>query len=230
MLRCFIRIFLVLIVISLAPPVSGEGGDLSDNLPFREWCEETFVDGLRVYEAYKKIAFEIEFAPEGAGADYWQTPLETDMLKRGDCEDVVLLFWSMLPPDMEGAEIVWGWVIDKQAQVWKAHVWYRLIDRKGREYVVEGFSNDWNGIIPVETVQEGETRDSIAVISHITVSELSRRCPEVEDWRICPGFPHWRDLCRINSSFCRIMEELHDVFTRFENQKIKERVLCQVIR
>jgi hypothetical protein len=40
-------------------PYVENGGKLSDNFLYKEWCEETFVDGDCVYEAYKDIAFSV---------------------------------------------------------------------------------------------------------------------------------------------------------------------------
>jgi hypothetical protein len=159
-------------------PYVGDGYDLNDNFLYKEWCEETFDKGNHIYEAYKNIAFNIEYTPE-------PPPIETARLKKGDCEDAVFHFFSQLLPRQTNAEIVWGWVIDKRNGVGWAHVWYQLTDKKGQKYVVEGFSEDWNGIIPMDIVQDTETRKPIFTISHCMVSRLSRLFPEVEDWQMC---------------------------------------------
>ncbi|MCP4369105.1 MAG: hypothetical protein GY797_13480, partial [Deltaproteobacteria bacterium] len=80
--------------------------------------------------------------------------------------DVVSHFFSQLPPNQKNAEIVWGRVIDKKSAVGRAHVWYQLTDKKGQKYVVEGFSRDWNGITPMEIVENTEKRIPILTISH----------------------------------------------------------------
>ncbi len=146
--------------------------DHHENFLYKKWCEETFTNGNHIYEGYKDIAFNIKYAPETPRADNWQTPLETTRLRKGDCEDSVFLFFSHLPPTLENAEIVWGWVIDKH-RVARAHVWYQLKDRDGKEYIVEGFSNDWNGIIPMDIVRQTETRKPILKITHLEASRLS---------------------------------------------------------
>ncbi len=147
--------------------------ELHDNFLYKEWCEETFTNGNYIYKGYKDIAFKIKYAPEAAKTDNWQTPLETIKLKQGDCEDAVFLFFAHLPPTEENAEIVWGWVTDRQLGVARAHVWYQLKDREGKEYIVEGFSNDWNGIIPMEIVERTETREPILKITHLEACRLS---------------------------------------------------------
>ncbi|MCP4255083.1 MAG: hypothetical protein GY775_17095, partial [Candidatus Scalindua sp.] len=43
----------------------------------------------------------------------------------------------------------------------------------GKEYIVEGFSNDWNGIIPMDIVRKTETRNPILKITHLEASRLS---------------------------------------------------------
>ena len=146
--------------------------DRHDNLLYKKWCEETFINGNHIYEGYKKISFSIQYAPEAPETDNWQTPLETTRLEQGDCEDAVFLFFSHLPPSMRNAEIVWGWVIDRH-RVAKAHVWYQLQDVEGKEYIVEGFTNDWNGIIPMDIMRETETRKPILKITHLEASRLS---------------------------------------------------------
>lgn len=146
---------------------------MHDNHHYRKWCEETFVNGNDIYNAYKKIAFDIKYTPEREKIDFWQTPSETARIKRGDCEDAVFLFFSLIPPRQKCAEIVWGWVIDRKNMVAKAHVWYQLKDKKGIEYVVEGFSQDWSGIIPMEVVEIKEIRKPIFIIPHSAVGKLA---------------------------------------------------------
>ena len=103
------------------------------------------------------------------------------MLEQGDCEDSVFLFFSHLPPTMENAEIVWGWVIDRH-RVARAHVWYQLKDGEGKEYIVEGFSNDWNGIIPMDIVRKTETRKPIFKITHLEASRLLTLISRPDSW------------------------------------------------
>ena len=159
-----------------------EAEELYDNFLYKEWCEETFTNGNYIYEGYKDITFNIKYAPEADRTDNWQTPRETIRLEQGDCEDAVFLFFSHLSPTQENAEIVWGWVIDRQNGVAKAHVWYQLIDREGRKYIVEGFSNDWNGIIPMEIVEKTETRKPILKITHLEASRLSTLISRTDSW------------------------------------------------
>lgn len=97
----------------------------------------------------------------------------------------MLYFFSQLPSDQKSAEFVWGWVINNKSAIGRAHVWYELSDKRGNKYIVEGFSNDWNGIIPTEIVQETETRKPIFKISHCMVSKLSSLFPEVRNWQMC---------------------------------------------
>ncbi len=172
-------------------PYVKDGGELNDNFLYKEWCEETFDNGSYIYEAYKNIAFNIEYTPEPNKTDFWQTPLETARLKKGDCEDIVFHFFSQLPPDLKNAGITWGWVIDKRSKVGRAHVWYQLTDKIGQQYVVEGFSKDWNGIIPMEIVENAETRRSIFSVAHSSVSRLASLPLEADGGQIYQLFPHF---------------------------------------
>lgn len=149
-----------------------EENSKKDNLLYKKWCKETFENGEYIYEAYKYIAFNIKYTPESYKTDYWQTPKKTREIKKGDCEDAVFLFFSQLLPNQKNAEIVWGWVIGIQDLVGRAHVWYQLTDKRGNVYIVEGFSKDWNGIIPMEIVKEDEERRSILKVSNIELNSL----------------------------------------------------------
>jgi hypothetical protein len=171
----------------------GEEGKSNDNFLYKEWCEETFDNGSYIYEAYKNIAFNIEYTPEPYKTDFWQTPLETVRLKKGDCEDAVFHFFSQLPPDQRNAEIIWGWIIDKRDAIGTAHVWYQLMDKAGKRYIVEGFSKDWNGIIPMEIVEKTETRRPTFTIVHSSVSRLANLPLETDDEQIWEFFPHFMD-------------------------------------
>jgi len=160
-------------------------GKISNSLQYREWCENTFDNGNHIYEAYKNMTFNIKYTPEPDGEDYWQTPTETATLKNGDCEDTMLYFFSLLPSDVKNAEIAWGWIINKQSLVGRAHVWYQLTDKKGRKYVVEGFADDWSGIIPFNIVLKTEIRKPIFTISHCMFDRLSRELPKGRNWQRC---------------------------------------------
>ncbi len=144
-----------------------------DNYLYEQWCDKTFDNGKYIYAAYKNIAFNIKYKPEANKIDFWQTPIETDRLKNGDCEDAAFLLLSQLPSNHDNAEIVWGWVIDKQSKTTRPHVWCQLIDKKGQKYITEGFSKDWNGIIPMEVAKEFESRKPILTIPHSKVTELT---------------------------------------------------------
>ena len=152
-----------------------------ENSLYKKWCEETFTNGDNIYEGYRDITFNIKYAPEADRTDNWQTPLETVRLGYGDCEDTVFLFFSHLLPTQKNAEIVWGWVIDRHG-IAKAHVWYQLTDRDGKEYIVEGFSNDWDGIIPMSIVKKKETRKPILKITHIEASRLLTLISRPDSW------------------------------------------------
>jgi len=174
-------------------PYPENNGLLQDNLMYKEWCEETFENGKYIYEAYKDIAFNIKYTPEQAKTDIWQTPFETKRSKEGDCEDAVFLFSSHLPSKQRNAMIIWGWVIDKESRVARAHVWYQLIDKVGQLYIVEGFSKDWNGIIPMEIVEETESRKPIFTITHSEVCRLAELTSNPDSWQT---YQSLIDFCR----------------------------------
>ena len=220
-----------------------------DNFLYKEWCEKTFDNGDYIYEAYKNIAFNIEYTPEPDKTDLWQTPLETTRLKKGDCEDAVFLFFSQLPSSQKNAEIIWGWVIDNRNAVGRAHVWYQLIDKRGQQYVVEGFSKDWDGIIPIGIVENTETRKPIFTIVHSSVNRLVNSPLGTEDELLDLFYPQFintlyyhygresigyppdaQDISReyaarhkvfpnTSKEISNILKKLHDLFSRYKRQK-----------
>jgi hypothetical protein len=222
-------------------PYVEDGEKLSDNFLYKEWCEETFDNGKCIYEAYKDIAFNIKYTPEASKTDFWQTPAETARLKKGDCEDAVFLFFSQLPPNQENAEIVWGWVINRQSKIGRAHVWYQLVDKKGQQYIVEGFSNDWNGIIPIEIIEETELRRPIFTILHSTVGRLAGSLPQADNSQFAqslvdtPSSTNFSNhdsgdqpfsqgidallLPNTTKEISNILNKLHELFSRYERQK-----------
>ncbi len=164
-------------------PYPDNNGKLLDNFMYKDWCEETFDNGKYIYEAYKDIAFNIKYTPEQAKTDIWQTPHETNKSKKGDCEDAVFLFTSHLPSVQKNAKIIWGWVFDKGSRIARAHVWSQLTDKAGQQYIVEGFSKAWDGIIPFEIVEKAELRKPIFTITHSELCRLSRLVSKPDSWQ-----------------------------------------------
>lgn len=147
----------------------------SDNFLYRQWCKETFEKGDFVYEGYKKIAFDIKFVPE-KGTDFWQTPIETLRIGSGDCEDAMFLFLDYLAysqDSTDSAKIIWGWVDNKADKTKYAHVWCQLLGRDGREYIVEAYSQGWDGIIPMDYVRNFEERRPIFELSCSEFNKLN---------------------------------------------------------
>lgn len=155
---------------SLPPNATG----IPHNPYYKEWCNNTFVDGSEVYDAYRQIAFNVAYKPEPPKVDLWQTPAETAQIHSGDCEDAILLFHHLLPACYSGGEVIWGFVHDTKEQTAFAHVWFQLYDKNGKAYVVEPFSGDWNGIIPVEMISGHEVRQKIIGIPNAIVSDIMR--------------------------------------------------------
>ena len=167
-------------------------GKLRDNFMYKDWCEETFDNGEYIYEAYKDIAFNMEYIPEQPKTDNWQTPYETRNSKEGDCEDAVFLFESHFASMQKNTKIIWGWVIDKDSRVARAHVWTQLTDRAGEQYIVEGFSKDWDGIVPLKIVEKTELRKPIFSITHTGFCRLFRLVSKPDGWQI---YQSLIDLC-----------------------------------
>ena len=164
-------------------PCTDNNGKPLDNFMYKDWCEETFDNGKYIYEAYKDIAFNIEYTPERPKTDIWQTSYETGKLEKGDCEDAVFLFVSHLVSMQKNTKIIWGWVIDKDSRIARAHVWSQLTDRAGEQYIVEGFSKDWDGIIPLGIVEKNELRKPIFTLTHTEFCRLSSLVSKPDSWQ-----------------------------------------------
>ena len=197
-----------------------------DNQLYKEWCINTFKNGEQIYEAYKEIAFYIDYRAEALKTDYWQTPFETRQSRQGDCEDSVFLFFSKLSElDIDG-DIIWGWVVDGSSSITFAHVWYQLFDKRGSPYIVEGFSKDWNGIIPLETITGLEERVPTLMLSHGQVNHV------VDEMIPIPDYGHgqeaaessedaqfrWSAYFSNTSTIKEIFHKLHDMFIRYREQ------------
>lgn len=203
-------------------PLNGENKDciLPESLLYREWCANTFVNGEQIYEAYKEIAFALKYHADPPKTDYWQTPIETAQWKQGDCEDSVFLFFSQLEKLEIDGEIVWGWVVDKNNLTAFAHVWYQLFDKYGEAYIVEGFSREWNGIIPAELLSKNEERVPTLRLEHATISKVAEE--DAEDFlRPIEQFQYSWNLYAMNNTAAikDIFYKLQDMFGRYNGQK-----------
>lgn len=203
---------------------SPEGNSIPDNPRYREWCINTFNNGEQIYEAYREIAFDIDYRAEPPATDYWQTPGETRQSKKGDCEDSVFLFFSQLSGlDIDG-DVVWGWVEDRGASVVFAHVWYQLFDKRGRAYIVEGFSKEWNGIIPEEMLAVREERIPTLMIRHNQLNHIADKMPPVIDCcqgRECAASSEdgqflWGIYLNNTIIIKEIFQKLQDMFIRYK--------------
>ena len=192
-----------------------ERNNIPDNPLYKEWCIKTFNNGEQIYEAYKEIAFDIDYRAEPPKTDYWQTPAETEQRKQGDCEDSVFLFFSMLSKlDIDG-DVVWGWVVDKNSSVAFAHVWYQLFDKRGRPYIVEGFSKQWNGIIPIEMTASMEERIQTLMLRHNQVNHVvDEMTPKFTESFEDSQFS-WSTYFNNNTIIKEIFQKLHDMFVRY---------------
>ncbi|GJQ58494.1 MAG: hypothetical protein SCALA701_12950 [Candidatus Scalindua sp.] len=217
------------------------GEKANDNILYEKWCEKVFDNGSYIYQAYKDIAFNIEYTPEVKKADFWQSPDETARLKKGDCEDAVFLFYSHLPRDQNNAKIVWGWIVDKESKVGSAHVWYQLVDRKGKQWVVEGFSQGWNGIIPMVEIEKTELRRPIFILPHQAVSSFAGSQDMVNEKKNLSSFgsvdmvnhdsekiPFTQDYTSLSfpnrkREITNIVNKLHELFSRY---KVPQQVIA----
>ena len=206
--------------------VASYSENILDNQPYKEWCTKNFRNGDQIYEAYKEIAFNIDYRAEPEKTDYWQTPVETRQKKQGDCEDSVFLFFSKLSElDIDG-DLVWGWVVDKNNSIAFAHAWYQLFDKQGRQYIVEGFSKEWNGIIPSEMIGDKEERVPTLILRHNQVNHIVDEVIPHFDHKNLQDFQEtlegelfpWGLYMNNNTIIKEIFYKLQDMFSRYREQ------------
>lgn len=195
-----------------------EGNNIPDNPRYKEWCVNTFKNGEQIYKAYREIAFDIDYRAEPPKTDYWQTPIETRQSKKGDCEDSMFLFFSQLSGlDIDG-DMVWGWVVDKDTSITFAHVWYQLFDKRGRAYIVEGFSKEWNGIIPEEILAGTEERIPTLILRHNRLSRIADEEIPTFAESFENGQLPWEIFLNNTIIVKEIFQKLRDMFTRYGGQ------------
>ncbi len=151
-----------------------------ENPSYKQWCENRFENGALVYEAYRKVAFNLNYAQEPAHNDFWQTPLETLHRHAGDCEDAVLLFNNIIASQINNGRIVWGVMENLDDKTDFAHVWLELCDKNGRLYFVDPFTKDWNGIIPMDSLKTKRVKAEILSAPAALVNDLLNNKIEVE--------------------------------------------------
>lgn len=191
---------------------------MPDNEAYRQWCMRTFENGEQIYEAYKEIAFGIDYRAEPPRTDYWQTPLETKQRKQGDCEDSIFLFFSLLSKINIDGDIVWGWVVDRKSATTFAHVWYQLFDKYGKPYIVEGFSKAWNGIIPVEMLTAEEERIPTLLLKHTQVTHVAEEMTPVFTGFFEDAQFLFDNHLTYSSLVQNILQKLRDMFHRYTEQ------------
>ncbi len=145
-----------------------------DNFKFKQWCMDTFYSGSEIYEAYKVVSFDITYATDVPlhSYDFWQKPIETLKLKKGDCEDAVILFSSLSPLCHEDIKLVWGYVYDVKNGGKAKHVWVELTSKTKQKYILEAYKGDWNGIVKAAIDRKTLKRDEIISLPQCLYNEV----------------------------------------------------------
>lgn len=187
-----------------------------DNSMYKQWCEDTFYNGDKIYEAYKVINFDIHYKGDVQAGyfDYWQKGRETLQLKTGDCEDFMILFSDLLPWDYESFDIVWGFIYSKTSKSKTKHVWGELRGKSGQLYILEGGQQDWGGIQKVETIEIDELRDPIVVLPQQTYTLLQEIFLKY-DYFDQATYQEIFGKSEPSSEAFRVFEMLHEMITRY---------------
>lgn len=163
-----ITIALLFVILS-----SGMVYSAPDNPKYKQWCMDTFFSGAEIYEAYKVVSFDVEYAADALSfPEYWQKPSETLKLKKGDCEDAVILFSSLVPNCNENIRLLWGYLYEKGGSGKAKHVWVELISKTGFKYILEAFKGDWDGIVKSEIDANTLIRDEIISLPQCLYNEI----------------------------------------------------------
>src|SRR3989339_1319900 len=87
-----------------------------------------------------------------------------------------------------------------------------------RHYIVEGFSKEWNGIIPVEMLTEGERRVPTFVLSHKQVNRVvDEMLPGFDESFEADQFP-WTVYMNNSTVIKEIFQKLQVMFARYQGQ------------
>ena len=86
-------------------------------------------------ELLKDVLYEcgqkFKYMPEPLGLDYWQTPIETEKLKTGDCEDLSVWVIDRAYSSIVGGSLYIVWGTDMSGQ---GHSWIEYEDDNGERY------------------------------------------------------------------------------------------------
>ena len=108
-----------------------------------------------------------------------------------------------------------------------AHVWYQLFDKGGGQYIVEGFSKEWNGIIPLEVIGRVEERAPMLMLRHSKVNNvLSELLVDFDSThKFSEPFDndqfHWNIYFNNNHIIMEIFQKLQFMFWRYREQMNK---------
>lgn len=106
------------------------------------------------FDHASEITYTIDRAPgEMAKRDTWQTPGQTAMRMRGDCEDRAFYLWRRLTRQGIISRPVFGYMSEESRQRGLAHVWVEA-EIEGRLYLLDPGRDA--EIISVDEVKEGE--------------------------------------------------------------------------
>ncbi len=147
-----------------------------DNFKYKQWCMDTFYDGVEIYEAYKVVSFDLEYVNDSVfrNYDYWQKPIETTKRGKGDCEDSVILFSSLISSCNEDVKLVWGYLYEKETGYKAMHVWIELTSKNKSKYILEAYKGDWDGIIKRDIDRKTIMRDEIISLPQCLYNEVLR--------------------------------------------------------
>ena len=90
-----------------------------------------------------------------------------------------------------------------------------------RHYIVEGFSKEWNGIIPVEMLTEGERRVPTFVLSHKQVNRVvDEMLPQFAESFEEDQFT-WAVYMNNSTVIKEIFQKLQVMFARYQGQLLQ---------
>ncbi len=108
-------------------------------LPCHNMPSVAYDRQYRKVRKYLETASRFQYKADTVGADYWQTPYETEKLSRGDCEDkAIWLYSELIKEGFDNIRLVVGEYKRSEAST---HVWVNWY-HDGSAYILDPTIND----------------------------------------------------------------------------------------
>lgn len=138
---------------------------------FRSYFERASSVNVRNLEEVSEWLLGCQYATDQdlfQTADFWQHPVDFELLRQGDCEDHALWAWRKLVELGYNAELISG-DYRRPDGSWFGHVWV-CFEQDGRKYLLESIAKDRKDMVRLLDAAKSEYCPNVGVASDF------RRC------------------------------------------------------